>query len=146
VSTWRILGSPGVLEVGPLGFKLIGTTRLTMASHVGGSISRYQEFWVKGDEDVEQHWFLYEEIWIFRQTLDANKLVEFLTTLRGHSLKWYMNIIELRVQGMQGQAFTLGQVWTRFIAEFKLPQSEQQALSNLCKIQQREGESAWEYS
>jgi hypothetical protein len=57
-----------------------------------------------------------------------------------------MNIIEPEVPGMQGQVFTLVQVWTRFIAEFKLPQSEKQALSELREIQQWEGESAWEYS
>jgi hypothetical protein len=57
-----------------------------------------------------------------------------------------MKIIEPRVTGMQGQAFTLGQVRMRFIAEFKLPQSEQQAMSELHEIQQREGESAWEYN
>jgi hypothetical protein len=57
-----------------------------------------------------------------------------------------MNIIEPGVSGTQGQVFTLGQVWTKFIAEFKIPQSEQQALSKLHEIQQREGELAWEYS
>jgi hypothetical protein len=64
----------------------------------------------------------------------VNKLVEFQTTLRGRTLKWYMKIIEPGVPGMQGQAFTLGQVRMRFIAEFKLPQSEQQALSELREI------------
>jgi len=48
--------------------------------------------------------------------------------------------------GLQGQAFTLDQVHKKFIAKFKLPQLEQQALSKLREIQQREGESAWEYS
>jgi hypothetical protein len=48
----------------------------------------------KGDEDVQQHWFLCEAIWRSRGTLDANKLVEFQTTLRGHALKWYMKSIE----------------------------------------------------
>jgi hypothetical protein len=38
----------------------------------------------------------------------VNNLVEFQTTLRGHTLKWYMNIIEPGVFGMKGQAFTLG--------------------------------------
>jgi hypothetical protein len=71
---------------------------------------------------------------------------KFQTTLRGRALKWYMKAIEPGVPGVQGQAFTLGQVWIKFIAEFKLPQSEQQALSELHEIQQREGESAWEYS
>jgi len=55
-----------------------------------------------------------------------------------------MKAIELG--GMQGQAFTLGQVRIKFITEFQLPQSEQQALSELCRIQNREGESTWEYS
>jgi hypothetical protein len=48
--------------------------------------------------------------------------------------------------GLQGQEFTLGQVHLKFIVEFKLPQSKQQALSELREIQQREGESAWEYN
>jgi hypothetical protein len=43
---------------------------------------------------------------------------------------------------MQGQAFTLEKVRTRLITEFKLPQLEQQAMSELREIQQREGESA----
>jgi hypothetical protein len=115
-STGRILGSPGRSQPGPLGFILIGATRSTMVGHAGGSIARYPEFWGKGDEDVEQHWFLCEAIWRSRGTPDANKLVEFQTTLRGHALKWYMKVIEPGVPGMQGQAFTLDQVWTRFIA------------------------------
>ena len=57
-----------------------------------------------------------------------------------------MNFIEPRVPRIQVQAFTLDQVWIRFIAEFKLRQSEQQALSELRRIQKREGESTWEYS
>jgi hypothetical protein len=68
----------------------------------------------KGDEDVEHHWFLCEAIWRSRGTLDANKLVGFHTTLRARALKWYMKSIELG--GAQGQAFTLGQVQTKFIA------------------------------
>jgi hypothetical protein len=58
----RILGSSGRSQARSLGFILIQTTRSTMASHTGGSIARYPEFWGKGDEDVEQHWFLCEAI------------------------------------------------------------------------------------
>jgi hypothetical protein len=57
-----------------------------------------------------------------------------------------MKAIEPGVLGVQGQAFTLDQVWKKIIAEFKLPQSQQEAMSELCEIQQREGELAWEYS
>jgi hypothetical protein len=58
-----------------------------MDRNVGGSIARYLEFWGKGDEDVEHHWFLCEEIWRSRGTLDTNKLVEFHNTLIGCALK-----------------------------------------------------------
>jgi hypothetical protein len=57
-----------------------------------------------------------------------------------------MKAIELGVPKMQRQAFTLDQVWTKFIVEFNLPQSEQQALSELHEIRQKEVEWAWEYS
>jgi hypothetical protein len=48
-----------------------------------------------------------------------------------------MKAIEPRVQGKE---FTLGQVCLKFITEFKLPQSKKHALSELWKIQKREGE------
>jgi hypothetical protein len=96
-----------------------------MSRNFGGSLARYTKFLDKGDEDVEKHWFLCEVIWRSRGTLDANKLVEFQTTWRGRALKWYMKAIEL---GAQGHAFTLDKVQIKFIAEFKIPQSEQKGL------------------
>jgi hypothetical protein len=80
------------------------------------------------DEDVEQHWFLYEAIWRSSETLDAENLVDFQTTLRGQALKWYMKSIE---SGYQEQAFMLDQVKQRFIEELWLPQFYQQALFEL---------------
>jgi hypothetical protein len=61
----------------------------------------------------------------------VSKLVELQTTLRCYALKWYMNVIKLGVPRVQDQEFTLDQVPKKFIGEFKLPQSEQQALSEL---------------
>jgi hypothetical protein len=83
MNTGRLLGSHGRSQLGPLGFIFVGEVRLEMAGKVGGSITRYPKLWGKGDEDVEKHWFLCEAIWRSRGTLDANKLVEFQTTLRG---------------------------------------------------------------
>jgi hypothetical protein len=60
--TRRILGSHGRSQAGPLGFILIRAPRSEMAGHIGCSIARYLEFWGKGDEDVEKHWFLCEAI------------------------------------------------------------------------------------
>jgi hypothetical protein len=102
------MGYPGRSQVGSLGFILIGTIISAMAGHVGGSISRYPKILGKGDEDVEKHWFLCEAIWRARGTPNANKLVEFQTTLRGHALKWYMKSINPGVPGTQGQVFSLG--------------------------------------
>jgi hypothetical protein len=76
-NTGRILGFPGRSQPGLLGFILVGSTRSEMAGNAGGSIARYLEFWGKGNEDVEKHWFLCEAIWRSRGTLDANKLVDF---------------------------------------------------------------------
>jgi len=97
----------------------------------------------KGDEDVEQHWFLYEAIWRSHGTLYTNMLFEFQTNLRGRALKWYMNEIELRTQG---NSFMLTQVKQIFIAVFWLPQSKQHSPSELWEIKQRDGESSWEYN
>jgi hypothetical protein len=68
---------------------------------------------------VEQHYFLCEAIWWYHGTLDVNTLVEFHTTLRGFSLKWYMKSIE--TSNPQGHIFTLAQVKQQFIEKFHLP-------------------------
>jgi hypothetical protein len=130
----RILGSPSISQLVQLGFTLIGAVRSTMVRNSGAWITRYPKYLGKGDEDVEKHWFLCEAIWRSRGTLDSNKLVEFQTTLRGRSLKWCMKAIELRGKG---NTFTLGQVRIKFIVDFKIPQSEHQALFELCEFQQR---------
>jgi hypothetical protein len=46
----------------------------------------------------------------------------------------------------QGKPFSLTQVKQEIYSKFWLPQSEQQALSELREIKQRDGESAWEYN
>jgi hypothetical protein len=109
VESYLVISQPG-----PSRFILIGSPSSPMETQHAGSLTRYPEFWGKGDEDVEQHWFLCKAIWRSLGTLDANKIVEFQTTLRGCSLKWYMKSIELG--NPQGNAFTLAQVKQWFIA------------------------------
>jgi hypothetical protein len=82
-----------ISQLGPSGFILIGSPSPSMAHQHTGSLTRYPKFWGKGDEDIEQAMFLCEAIWRSHGTLDANKLVEFHTTLRGQALKWYMKSI-----------------------------------------------------
>jgi hypothetical protein len=69
--------SSSLVQPGPSRFILIGSPSSLMGTQHAGSLTRYPKFWGKGDEDVEQHWFLCEAIWRSRGTLDANKLVEF---------------------------------------------------------------------
>jgi hypothetical protein len=94
VASFLVISQPG-----HSGFILVGFPNPLMVNQHAGSLTRYPEFWGKGDEDVEQHWFLCESIWRSHRTLDANKLVEFQTTLRGWALKWYMKEIEPGSQG-----------------------------------------------
>ena len=60
-----------VIQPGPNGFILIGSSTATMAGTSGGSLTRYPEFYGRGDEDVEQHWYLCEAIWRSRATPQA---------------------------------------------------------------------------
>ena len=71
-----------VAQPGPGGFILVNPPQVTMA----GSFTRYPEFSGRGNDDVEQHWYLCEAIWRARQTLDAGKLIDFQTTLRERAL------------------------------------------------------------
>jgi hypothetical protein len=44
-----------------------------------------------GSEDPDQHWFLCEVVWSIKKVTDETvKRAQFNTTLRDHSLRWYM--------------------------------------------------------
>jgi hypothetical protein len=130
-SSGSVLSVLFISQLGPSWFILVGFPNPSMDNQHAGSLTRYPEFWGKGDEDVEQHWFLCEAIWRDGKNLHANKLVEFHTTMRGQDLKWYMKAIK---PGAQGKSFTLSQVKRRFMEECWLPQLEQQSLSDLQEI------------
>lgn len=70
-----------------------------MVGTTGGYFTHYPYFWGRGDDDVKQHWYLCEAIWRSGATLDASKLVEFQTTLRGRSLRWYMKFVDPLARG-----------------------------------------------
>jgi hypothetical protein len=59
--------------------------------------------------------------WWARGTLEASKVVEFHTTFRAISMKWYMKSIEPQAGG---QIPTLADIKRIFIEEFQLPQPE----------------------
>ena len=106
--------------------------------HMAGSFTRYPEFSGRGNDDVEQHWYLCEAIWRARQTPDAGKLIEFQTMLRERALRWFIKWSEAHPNPV------IADVKRDFVREFKLPQTDQQGLSELWEIKQKEGETAWE--
>ena len=123
-----------VTQPGPGGFILVNPPQVNMA----GYFTQYPEFSGRGNDDVEQHWYLCEEIWRARQTLDAGKLIEFQTTLRERALRWFIKWSEAHPNPV------IVDVKWDFVQEFKFPQTDQQGLSELWEIKQKEGETSWE--
>ena len=99
--------------------------------NMAGSFTRYPEFSGQGNDDVEQHWYLCEAIWRARQTPDAGKLIEFQTTLRERALQWFIKWSEAHPN------LIIADVKRDFVREFKLPQMDQQGLSELWEIKQK---------
>lgn len=109
---------------------LIAPTKTNMV----GSFTRYTEFVGRGNEDVEKHWYLCEAIWRVRQTQGNVRPVEFQTTLTERDLHWFIKWTE------QNQNPTVDNIKRGFVQEFKVLQMDQEGLSELREIKQREGE------
>lgn len=115
-----------------LGFILISQCKSTLVGKIAGSFTRYLEFSGQGNEDVEQHQYLCEEIWRARQTLNDTKLIESQTTLRERKLFWFIKWSTMHKNP------TIYEAYQNFVQEFKLPQKNQQGLSELWNIKQHE--------
>ena len=49
-----------------------------------------------GTEDLEQYWFLCEAVWTVKQITDNEvKKGQLATTLRGHTLDWFMKFVQV---------------------------------------------------
>jgi hypothetical protein len=71
-----------------------------------------------GSEDPDQHWFLCEAVWSFKNIIDeAFKRAQFSTTLRDRALSWYLKF----VQGATPKP--LNTIKTALIAKFKKTKS-----------------------
>jgi hypothetical protein len=92
-------------------------------------------------EYPDQHWFLCEVVWSIKQVNDeAVKRAQFSTTLRDHTLRWYMKF----VNGF-AQPKPLNKIKTALSAEFKKPKSESQCITELKEIKQKVAEPVWEF-
>jgi hypothetical protein len=82
---------------------------------------RLLEFQGEGSNDLENHLFIYENIWEAKQTIDEyTKVVQLETTLRDHALNWYMGLEE---NNPTGAPTTIEDVKKKLINEFHKPSS-----------------------
>ena len=85
-----------------------------------------------GSEDLDQHWFLCEVVWNIKNVTDkVVKRAQLSTTLRDHTLRWYMKL----VQGLS-QPKPLNEIKNALIVEFKKPKSESQCIIEIKEIKQ----------
>jgi hypothetical protein len=82
-----------------------------------------------------------KSVWSIKQiTNEAVKRTQFSTTLRDHTLRWYMKL----VQGI-AQPKPLNEIKNALVAEFKKPKSESQCIIELKEIKKRVVEPVWEF-
>ena len=74
-------------------------------------------------------------------TNEAIKRTQFNTTLRDHTLSWYMKL----VQGL-AQPKPLNEIKNALIVEFKKPKLESQCITELKEIKQKITEPVWEFN
>ena len=56
-----------------------------------GADIRLPTFNGNGAEDPEQHWFLYEDVWMVHQVHSAyRRKTQMIMTMWGHALDWFM--------------------------------------------------------
>ena len=112
---------------------ITSSSTYTQKGNLGSSMAdemRLPIFRGDGSEDPDQHWFLCEYVWSIKNVIDeANKRSQFSTTLRDHTLSWYMNFIQGVVQ-----LKPLKEIKTTLIAEFKKPKSKSQYIIELKEI------------
>ena len=91
------------------------------------------------DTIFNQIWFLCEAVWNAKKITDPNvRAAQLITSFRDRALTWFMKFSST-------QSPTLGEIKAAIIKEFKKPKSESQSITELKEIQQRRGESVWDF-
>jgi hypothetical protein len=123
-----ITSSPPHTQTGNLGRSMADEMRLPI-------------FRGDGSKDPDQHWFLCEVVWNIKNvTYEAVKRTQFSTTLRDHTLSWYMKLVQGLVQPK-----TLNEIKNALIAEFNKPKLDSQCITNLKEIKQKVAVPVWEF-
>ena len=92
-----------------------------------------------GSDDQEQFWFLCEAVWNAKSITDLDmRTAQLITSFRDRALTWFMKFSST-------QHSSLDEIKAALIKEFKKPKSESQSITELKDIQQRHGESVWDF-
>ena len=90
-------------------------------------------------EDLEQFWFLCEAVWNAKKITDPDvRAALLITSFWDRALTWFMKFSST-------QNPTLDEIKAAITKEFKNPKSESQSITKLKEIQQRHGESVWDF-
>ena len=100
-------------------------------------------FHVNGTTGPELYWFLCEVVWNIRQATDDDvKKGQLATTLRGCTLNWFMNFIQVP----QGTSMNkLNEIQMGLIEEFRKLKSEAQYITELKEIKQFPNETVSDF-
>ena len=94
-------------------------------------------------EYSEQHWFLYEVVWMVRLVHNTYiRKAQMITTLRGHALDWFMNFCAASAGTPQN---TLDEIRATMIPKFRKPKSESQCITEIKEINKALVESVWDF-
>ena len=92
-----------------------------------------------GSKDPEQFWFLCEAMWTAKNITDQDtRRVQLVTSFRDRALTWFMKYSST-------QNHVLADIKAAMIKEFKNPKSESQCITQVKEIQQRRGDSVWDF-
>ena len=92
-----------------------------------------------GSEDPGQFWFLCEAFWTAKNIMDQNtRRAQLVTSFRDRYLTWFMKFSST-------QNYILDDIKKSMIKEFKKAKSESQCITELKEIQQKQGESIWDF-
>ena len=96
-----------------------------------------------GTEDPEQHWFLYEFVWMVKigHNVDIKK-AQMIINLRGHVLDWFMKLCVTLTRTMKN---TLDDIISMMVSKFRKPKYESLCINEIKEIKQALGESVWDF-
>ena len=119
-------------------YTLVSSPPRSAMAHMNDDI-KISIFKGTGSEDPEQFWFLCEAVWTAKSIIDENtRRAQLITSFRDQDFTWFMKFSST-------QNYILADIKKSMIKEFNKPKSESQCITELKEIQQKIGESVWDF-